>query len=296
MKILSCSLMLVCSLLFGQVRTVSIEEVPIPNTDSWNNPVFSPSGNEIFFTNIRYNGIWEYSFDTKLLKEITTDEHSGFGFTVSEDGTQIAYRRTNIYNDPRDRQQESIVLTLPSNEKTVIDRGNSVSIPVFSRNRAVTAQSLGKVASSAEPIILGIEDAKISILINGEKKTVDPLNGQYIWPSLSPDKKYLSAVEMDRGTFVCSINGSGVQRLGKCNAPVWTRDGKWIIGMDDRDDGHNILDSDIIAVSIDGKQRINLTASFEEIALFPSVSSVKNQIVFSTLSGKIYILSYEEGQ
>jgi Tol biopolymer transport system component len=287
--------LLMISIATAQLKTLSIENVPLPATEVWSHAVFSPSGNEIFLTNHDYNGIWQYSLDTKLLKEITRDAQSGFAFSVSVDGNSLAYRRTVQTSDPRMRIQESVELSLTSGSKQVIERGNSVSTPVFVNNRAVAdKKNFQKISSAVAPVVLGIDETKISLLINGEKKNFDPLNGQYIWPVLSPVKNEIVFVEMDRGAFVCSLDGTNLRWLGKCDAPTWTRDGKWIIGMDDRDDGQTIQSSSIIAVSPDGREQYNLTEGFAGLAMYPSCSPVENNIVFTTADGKVYLLTYEE--
>jgi len=85
-----------------------------------------------------------------------------------------------------------------------------------------------------------------------------------------------------------------VSRLGRRNAPAWTHDGKWIAYMDDRDDGHRILSSDIMLVSHDGKTTIALTETPDIIELFPSCSPSEKKIAFNTLDGRIFILTYTE--
>lgn len=295
-KVFTMTLLCVASLT-SQIKTVSIEELHLPPTERWSHPIFSPTGKEIFLTNSDYNGIWQYSLETKVLKEITRDMHSGFAFTVSDDGKKIAYRRTVQPGDHRTRIQESVELNLLTAHENIIDRGNSIPTPVFVNAQAIAGgKSLSKQTTTQIPVVLGIDETKIALLINGEKKILDPLNGQYIWPMLSPDRTKLVAVEMDKGAFVCTIEGANVQRIGKCNAPSWTYDGKWIIGMDDRDDGHSIYASDIIAISPDGKRQYNLTVSFDGIALYPSCSTTETKIVFTTIDGGVFLLTYEEVQ
>lgn len=294
--------LLIISSAVAQIKTVSIEQIQLPKTEAWSNPSFSPSGKEIFLTNADYNGIWQYSLETKLLKEITRDRHSGFNFSVSPDGMNVAYRRTVDESNRYRRVQESVVLNMTTSEKQGIESGASIAVPVFIQNTAVTPQKVKGLQKNSTVLqqgtaILGIEDTKISLLHNGTITSFDPLkDGQYIWPVLSPDGLRIAAVEMERGTFVCDVNGENIVPLGKCNAPNWTRDGKWIVGMDDRDDGHQILSSDIVAISIDGKQKISLTENSNVTAMYPYCSSTENKIVFNTLNGDVYVLSYEEIQ
>lgn len=291
-------LVLIVSSSIAQIKTVSIEHIQLPETESWSTPVFSPSGKEMFLTNADYNGIWQYSFETKLLKEITRDQHSGYNFSVSPDGNEIAYRRTIMMGDFRRRIQESIVLNLKTGVYGSIQKGNSVPLPIFYGGEAITAEKITLKnrlqKPSGEISILGIENTKILLLVDGEKKVFDPLNGKYIWPVLSPDKQRIAAVDMGRGAFVCSIDGSRLVKLGKLNAPQWERAGQWLIGMDDEDDGHAILASDIIAKSVDGKTTVNLTETMSSIAMFPSCSPAENKILFSTLDGNVFLLMYEE--
>ena len=293
-------LLFVCLFLsVAQIQTISIQKLPISNTELWSNPRFSPTGGEIYFTNSEYNGIWQFSLKTQLVKEITRDTHSGYNFSVSDDGTKLAYRRTVVEGDHKTRLQESVEYNLQTTSAQIKESGNSIANPVFVKNDLVTADNVAKRINFSKiqsvSQILGIEETKIAILVNSEKVIFDPFkNGQYIWPQLSPDKKSIVAVEMDRGAFISDINGDNITRLGRCNAPQWSRSGKWIIGMEDIDDGHSLLSSDIIAVSIDGNQKINLTQTFGGIAMYPACSPKENLIAFSTTSGEIYLLKYEE--
>lgn len=291
---------LLISVLLGQLKVTSIEKVPIPSNERWSNPIFSPSGKEIFVTNESYNGIWQYSLSSKLLKVITTDEKSGYNFVISDDGQKIAYRRTVVEGDHISRIQEVVELDLQSLSKNVLNRGNSISTPVFNRNTVTTLEkiSMQKVPSrimNNTIQVVGIEETKIVLLENGMKKIFDPFkNGSYIWPQLSPDKKKIVAVEMGHSTFVCDIDGSNIIFLGRLNAPQWDRSGFWLIGMEDVDDGHRLISSNIFAKSFDGKQSINLTETFAGIAMYPSCSAVENKIIFNTPDGNVFVLMYEE--
>ncbi len=294
--------MMLVSTLFSQIKITSIEKIPVPSAEQWSAPIFSPNGKEIFFTNMDYNGIWQYSFSTKLLKVITIDKHSGYNFVLSEDGQKIAYRRTAVEGDHITRVQEIVELDLQSLSKNVLDRGNSISTPIFKNNTVTTVEKVSNQKNASATLnaliqILGIEDTKIVLLENGMKKIFDPFkNGSYIWPQLSPDRLNIVAVDMERGAFISDLTGLNIVRLRKCNAPQWSRSGNWIIGMDDRDDGNKIVSSDIIAVSKDGKNRIQLTNTIPTIEMFPAVSPIENKIAVSTAAGEILLLSYEEGQ
>jgi Tol biopolymer transport system component len=290
------------TLINAQISVISMQELPVPHIQQWNQPVFSPTGKEIYLTNVEYNGIWQYSLETHLLKEITTDSHSGYDFSLSEDGTKLAYRTTVQPGDHITRKQQSVELSLKTGEKKILLNGNSVGLPRFSQNDVIQPETYrsGVMHSSQPqrpPQVLGVEDGKIVVIQQSSKRSVDPLaNGRYIWPSLSTDAKKIAAVEMDRGAFVCDLDGSNVIRIGKCNAPRWTRSGHWIIGMEDTDDGHQITGSEIVAVSEDGTQRIMLTATPAQHEMYPAVSKTEDRIVAVTSDGRVLLMTFAEGE
>jgi Tol biopolymer transport system component len=155
-------------------------------------------------------------------------------------------------------------------------------------------QNLSKTVAIGSIAVAGIENTKIILINNGKKVVFDPLtNGHYIWPSLSPDQKRIVVYELDRGTFVCDIDGTNLQMLGRIDAPSWTRDGKWIVYMNDKDDGHNLISSDIEAISMPDLVKVQLTSTNDVIELNPICSKTENKILFNTVRGEIIELTYE---
>ena len=90
------------------------------------------------------------------------------------------------------------------------------------------------------------------------------------------------------------LGGTLLALLGKCNAPSWTRDGRWLIGMDDRDDGHQVISSELVFVSVDGKASGALTSTNDVMEMYPDCSPVDNRIAYATLSGEVFVLTYQE--
>jgi Tol biopolymer transport system component len=66
--------------------------------------------------------------------------------------------------------------------------------------------------------------------------------------------------------------------------------------MNDKDDGHKLLSSDIFAVSPDGKNVVQLTSTAGVMELNPQCSPTENKIVCNSADGAIIILEYEEQQ
>lgn len=287
------------SLTLAQIEITRTERLDLGPQQQWDHPQFSADGTTVFYTTASYDGIWSYSRETKQIRQITADPKSGYGFTVSPDGGQIAYRRSRIDEQTRRRTQEVIVTDLRTGQSTTVASGRALPLPSFGTESLILSAGGATQGLSKQNVpgtaLLGIEETKIAIIKNGAKVLLDPFgDGRYIWPALSPDGKAIVAYEMSRGTVVMTVEGNLTARLGKRNAPSWTRDGKYVVYMDDRDDGHQVLSSDLYCVTPDGSTTVQLTRTEGITELSPQCSPVEDVIVTSSLEGFIYVLSYRE--
>lgn len=286
----------------GQVRITSTQKLPLPADRLWMAPQFSPDGSTIFVTTAGYKGIWRYTRADGSLRQITADAGAGYGFSVSDDGSRLAYRRTDANDTPDRRVQEIVTVDLLSGEEEVLASGRDLALPAFAGDRVLHASvdrlknDPAAVRPDAGTRVLGIEETKIALLRNGRPVLLDPWpGGSYIWPSLSPDGSRLVAYEMARGTFVCDLDGRVLASFGRMDAPSWMRSGRWIVTMDQKDDGHAITASDLVCISPDGRSRVRLTDT-PAIELMPVCSPVADQILVCTPRGEVYVLGYEEGR
>ncbi len=284
--------------LWGQPRITSTERLPVGAERPWAQPRFSPDGQSILFTSSDYSGIWQYTVADRTVRLLTADAGAGTAYALSPDGSRLTYRRNVTSPDLRERSQEIVLQDLARNTRTVVAAARRLSEPgfvqgkvVFTEGQQVRNLTLGKTTS--EVTVLGIEDTKIVLNRNGARVVLDPLgNGHYIWPVLSPARDRLVAYDMDRGTFVCDLDGNVSARLGRRDAPVWTRDGAWLVFMDDRDDGQQILSSDLYAIAPDGSRIVQLTATAGVLEMYPDCSPSENRIVCSSADGALYLLTY----
>lgn len=281
----------------AQLKIQSIEKLILNSEERFNAPKFSPDGKSIFFTNMEYNGIWRYTIETKALKEITRDPTSGFQFCVMADAEKIAYRRT-YFNSFGDREQEIIVKDLLTNNINVVAKNSELSAPVFVNNQLIYSEgndtkNLIKDENEKNISVLGIENKKIILNLFGEKIIYDPYDkGSYIWPYLSNDKKRIVAYEIDRGTFIADLSGTIIRRFGRLDAASWTYDDKYLIFMNDKDDGTKIISSDIVAISTENNNEYYITNTNDVIELNPSCSPVTNKIVFNSTDGNIFLVTF----
>ncbi len=302
MRSIIALLLIVCSLpLEAQISVVSVRTLPVGSDHAWSAPRWSPDGKTVYYTTPDFDGIWACPASGGTPVQITSDRGAGYGFAISADGSRIAWRRTLPGVLPGERLQEVVARDLAGGTPSVLASGKSLSVPsfvsagvVFTLGGDVQGVKAG-VQPSGVVSVLGVEDTKIALLRDGAKLLVDPLgNGSYIWPSLSPDGSKLAAYEMDRGTFIADADGSHPLKIGRRDAPAWTRDGKWLIYMADKDDGHAVKSSGIAFVSPDGKTEGDLTSASHINGMFPQCSPVSDEIVCSTLEGAILVISYAE--
>jgi Tol biopolymer transport system component len=286
----------------AQITVTKTEKLALSRSNAWSHPQFSPTGGAIYFTNLDGNGIWEYSLRTRSTRQLTSDPKAGLAFDVSADGKSLVYRRTILDNSGGTRKQDVVLMNIARRSSSLLTSGADVSSPSFVENAPVYStklkkESLPKTSGLGNVSVLGIDNMKIVLNLNGNRMSLDPLgNGSYVWPVLSPDKQQLVAYEVDRGAFICDLRGTVISRLGRRDAPSWTRSGRWIVYMEDKDDGHKLLSSDIFAVSPDGKSTIQLTSTSGVFELYPQCSPTENKIVCNTSDGGIMILEYEERQ
>ena len=83
------------------------------------------------------------------------------------------------------------------------------------------------------------------------------------------------------------LNGNIIANLGYANAPQWSPNGKYVVYMNDKDDGHKLLSSDIYVISVDGKNRTRVTSTENGIEIYPAWLS-SNKVLYGTTEGVIY--------
>lgn len=269
-------------------------------------PKLSPDGSKVFFTSVNYNGLWSYDLQSKQVSKVTSDEGAGYCFTFSSDSRSVVYRK-NIYNDNGLRTSQTIIKKdLSSLSEQVLASGAYLSVPevmpdqsvVFTSDDALMSSKVsGTKSSSASAVqsvqapVAQIEHQKIALYVNGQKKVLSPLGeGNYIWPSVSPDGSKLLFTKAGKGTFVSDLNGNVIASLGYANAPKWSPDGKWVIYMNDKDDGLSVTGSDIFAYSITSQKAVALTSTTESHEMYPEWSADGKKIVFNTEDGKVFLM------
>jgi Tol biopolymer transport system component len=277
-----------------QIEVKSIERVKGTETGGFYHPVFSPAGGWLLATSENYTGLQQISLQTNAITTLTQDPGAGYGVRISADESAILYKKTEFREN---RRYTSLYHYSLADRKAakLEDATREKLTPAFAASKPlyVKGETLVKkdVAPAGVAPFITIENQKMALYRGTEKTILTPngADGSYFWASVSPDGKHIVYVAARGGAFVCRIDGSNPVSLGKLNAPVWLNN-RWVVGMDDRDNGDVIIASEIVAATIDGKTRQTLATPQTKIAMYPAASADGKRIAFNSDKGEIYVL------
>ncbi len=234
---------------------------------------FSPNGDYLLLTNTSNQGLQRFDLASKKTTTITKADGAGYNVKIAQDGNQIVYREVKL-DATKSRTSNIVRHDLAANKAQVI---------------AHKQQHLAAMVADADRPSFSIKDRQLMLTKNGKTIVFSP-NGQqysYHWASLSPNGKKVSYYISSVGCFVCDIDGSNIQFIGhNILAPVWYND-NILVGCDTKDNGEVVLESVIVAYSLDGKKQV--LTNGEQIAVFPQAAEGK--IAYSTSEGEIYVMN-----
>lgn len=297
-KSLFLFLMLVGQFTFAQrIDLKSVQILKGTESGGFYHPVFSPDGSYLLSTAEDYVGLNKHDLMTDKITALAKSAGAGYGVRISPDANTILFRKTEMRNNLRYNSLEQISLS-DKKQMTLTDAVREKVSPVFIGNKPayIKGKSLTKIGAVKGNVIpyINIEDRKM-VLYSGNSRRVLAPNGEdksYFWASVSPDAKHIVYTVAARGTFVCDIDGSNAVSLGKLNAPAWLNNA-WVVGMNDKDNGDRVLDSEIVAATINGTVRQALSIPMVNIPMYPSASADGKKIAFNTIGGQIYIIDVQ---
>ena len=259
------------------------------------NPVLNAAGDKLLFTASGFSGLNLVDLATNQVSEISKEAGAGYEPQFSTDNARVFYRKTTLENNRRFNSVQSY--DLKAKRSTELLAPQRTLNKIYPLNNGVIAFA-GKnilrataVKSTAAPVVVSAnEDLKI-MLYNGKITYLNPLNmpePRYIWVSLSPDSKKILFTAAGKGTFICDLNGKILHSLGSINAPVWFNN-DYVVAMEDKDDGHQVISSKIVLISVAKKTRTEISTP-DKIAMYPTASGKANRIAYHTESGDIEVV------
>lgn len=296
-KVFFTLLALASQLVYSQgIEILSIRQLPSEKIGSMYHPEFSPAGDFLLLSGENYAGLVKYDLSTGKSDRLTSAANAGYGVQISKDGQQVVYREASYKNNRKFQALQSMnlktkdVKRIQSPTRDLTAHRMVDGTLIFAKEKKSVAKKVNALAQAQSALLVAVEDQKM-VLYSGNARTVLSPNGQnasYIWPSISPDNRRIVYTVAGKGTFVCDLKGQNPVSLGHLGAPAWLGNG-WIVGMDDKDDGHRLISSAIVAVRADGRDR-QVLSNPSVIALYPTATADGTKVAFNSDKGDIYVM------
>lgn len=292
MKKIFVSAMLLCSSVLGFAQLVeiqSVDKIDLPEGVSVNQATISPDGSFVVFSQNAKGGLHKMDLASKEINMISANGNS-FDLKIAADGTVVFRESRTAENKLRytslkavDARGVETTLVAPTRDLNgfAVNGTNVMTVD----NNKVEAKSLNGGAAVQMPVA-SIRYGQLCI----DGKVISP-NGQegasYLWPSISPNGTKVCYYLATKGCYVANIDGSNPVYIGQLRATKWLDD-LTVVGMNDLDDGSVVTSSKLIAASIDGQVKQELTVD-ESLAMFPSTNG--KRIAYSTPMGDLFIIN-----
>ena len=292
MKKIFISAMLLCSSVLGFAQLVeiqSVDKIDLPEGVSVNQATISPDGSFVVFSQNTKGGLHKMDLASKEINMISANGNS-FDLKIAADGTVVFRESRTAENKLRytslkavDARGVETTLVAPTRDLNgfAVNGTNVMTVD----NNKVEAKSLNGGVAVQMPVA-SIRYGQLCI----DGKVISP-NGQegasYLWASISPNGTKVCYYLVTKGCYVANIDGSNPVYIGQLRAAKWLDD-LTVVGMNDLDDGSVVTSSKLIAASIDGQVKQELTVD-ESMAMFPSTNG--KRIAYSTPMGDLFIIN-----
>lgn len=258
-------------------------------------PVLNRTGDLLLYSSGVYSGLQLHELATQ--KNITISTEAGAGYEPIFDLTnnRIFYRYSTFENGRKFDGMQSYELKTGKTVPMLSPRRELRQMRGYNNGFLVAAEKqLLKVTfgrtDNDDLYFVTTEDLKMVLVKEGRKHYLNPLQmdeSRYIWVSLSPDNNRILFTAAGKGTFICDLQGKILHRLNYLNAPVWY-DANYVVGMNDKDDGHVVTASTIELVNIKTNERTPVSRK-GEIAMHPTAAGQAGKIAYHTTEGKIFV-------
>jgi Tol biopolymer transport system component len=274
-KILLLAVAFVSIMASAQVLNVeSVEKLNIPQNADSKIAGISPDGSYVLITSQSNEGLMKFDLATGKVSTITTAVGAGYNVEISADSKEVTYREVTYAKD------KSRLTSLVRQDLSTAKKSTLV--------KSTREMHQARVRRAIAPVV-SIQNGELVLTVGTVTKVLSP-NGQglsYLWPSVSPDGSKI-VYYVSGSVWVCNVNGTNPQRIGKFRAPQWYNNNV-VVGMNDQDNGHYVTSSEIVAYTLDGEKQVLTNNTI--MAMYPYVSADGSKIVCSTPVGEAYLIN-----
>ena len=255
------------------------------------NPVLSPDGQKVLFTQSDYEGLKVYDIKNDVTKTLATDRMAGFAPAFSKDGKSVYFLSQTRENMLVYRSVKSVNLD-GSGVQTVSEKSRGMQHPVAVDGGVVTVSDNGRKlkAKSKGGTYVYSAGKELVVMRNGVEKRIAPVPTKYtyIWESLSPDGTKILFYAGAKGAYVCDLDGNLVADLGKYTSPAWCGN-DYVVAVNATHDGHQYETSQIVLLKVDGSYKKELTTPVS-MSMHPTASEAGDRITYNTIDGRLFLM------
>ncbi len=255
------------------------------------NPVLSPDGQKVLFTQSDYEGLNVYDIADDVVTPLASDRLAGFSPAFSKDGKSVYFLSQTRENMLVYREMKSVNLD-GTGMSTVMGKSRGMLHPVAVDGGVVTVSDNGRKlkAKSNGGTYAYSAGKKIVVVKNGIEKKIAPVPTKYtyIWESLSPDGTKILFYAGGKGAYICDLDGNLVAELGKYTSPAWCGN-DYVVAVNATHDGHQYETSRIVLLKVDGSYKKELTAPVS-MSMHPTASASGDRLTYNTIDGRLFLM------
>lgn len=255
------------------------------------NPVLSPDGQKVLFTQSDYEGLKVYDIADDVVTPLASDRLAGFSPAFSKDGKSVYFLSQTRENMLVYREMKSVNLD-GTGMSTVMGKSRGMLHPVAVDGGVVTVSDNGRKlkAKSNGGTYAYSAGKKIVVVKNGIEKKIAPVPTKYtyIWESLSPDGTKILFYAGGKGAYICDLDGNLVAELGKYTSPAWCGN-DYVVAVNATHDGHQYETSQIVLLKVDGSYKKELTAPVS-MSMHPTASASGDRLTYNTIDGRLFLM------
>lgn len=255
------------------------------------NPVLSPDGQKVLFTQSDYEGLNVYDIADDVVTPLASDRLAGFSPAFSKDGKSVYFLSQTRENMLVYREMKSVNLD-GTGMSTVMGKSRGMLHPVAVDGGVVTVSDNGRKlkAKSNGGTYAYSAGKKIVVVKNGIEKKIAPVPTKYtyIWESLSPDGTKILFYAGGKGAYICDLDGNLVAELGKYTSPAWCGN-DYVVAVNATHDGHQYETSQIVLLKVDGSYKKELTTPVS-MSMHPTASASGDRITYNTIDGRLFLM------
>lgn len=285
----------------AMAQTITIEKTYRVEGQTGFHPGFNNTGELLAFTSESYVGLHVYNFSDKSTIKVSEEQGAGYQPVFSSDNNKVFFKNIVYESKLRKEGIKSFDLAQKSQVEMLSPRRNMKQPQSFQNGFMVYADAkllkatFGKTKAQASDYVWS-DGNNLNVFRDNKIYILNPVGGAsgYVWASLSPNGRMILFTAAGSGTFICDLNGKIISKLGYLNAPAWYND-DFVVGMQDKDDGHFVTESKILIKSIDGKIEKTLSES-GQTAMYPTAASAAGKVAYNTIDGHIYVVELKIGK